>query len=1216
MQLIGWFLQNPVKVAVGVILLVLFGTLALFSLPMQMSPDVTRPQISISTNWPGASPHEIENEIINPQEEKLKSVEGVTRMMAECLNGTGDLTLEFRVGTNLNEALLKVNSQLQQVREYPLDADKPVIRTSSPFDRAIAWLILGPVPPNAGQWDSFIAAHPELKEELEHARRPTSPGLQLFRLRELAAVHPEVEQLLPKRLELSEYRKFAEDVIETQLERVPGVADAFVRGGRLPQLHVVVDAAKLAARGLTLADLRSAFLQNNADVSAGDYADGKSQIGVRVIGQYRSPDEVANQIIGTSNGVSVYVRDVAEVRMGFEKNTGFVRRYGDSSISLNVQRETSANVVDVMRMLRTEVDRLNRGVLAQNGLTLTQVYDETVYINSAVNLVRENIILGGALTVVVLMLFLHLGIRSLAVAPLILATALLAIYLDPWYFVATLALVLGAGFWFARGTLVIAIAIPISIIGTFLFLAAFGRTLNVVSLAGMSFAVGMLVDNAIVVLENIVRYQELGYSPARACRQAAGEVWGAVLASTLTTLAVFLPVIFLEGEVGQLFGDIALAISVAVGLSLVVSVTVVPTAAARILSARREEQRKAVAPDPARQARLQAGPAARLLQAAGQGVVSLVGTTNHWVQRSVWHSLVATLLMLVPLAAAGWWLFPKVEYLPSGNRNLVICNIITPPGYNIDHLNAIGIEVEKILQPYWNIDPEHEDVSGLDYPSISDFFYVARERSVFMGLSSHDPMRVRELIDLIQAKLKNRFPGTIVSASQTSLFGRGMAGGRDIDVEISGPELERLVALGSEIMGRIKAVFPESTQVRPTPGLDLSTPELHVELKPEQASAAGITSDELGYVVNALVDGAYAADYTVSGEKIDLVIRGTDDDLRRDSDLLGRYVATRNLPEPVRLDSIATARLSSGPEAIHHRERQRTITLELSPPPELSLEEAIDRIRTSVIQPLEESGQLGSNYLVHLSGSADKLAQTWEALKWNFLLAVLITYLLMAALFESWIYPFIIMFSVPLGAVGGIFGLQLLSRYLVLIGEPPQSLDVLTMLGFVILVGTVVNNAILIVHQALVFEREGMEPQACIRESVRTRIRPIFMTTLTTVFGLAPLVLFPGAGSELYRGLGSVVLGGLVLSTVLSLVLIPTLMSLLARVRQWLGWSSTDSHPRREEWDQEPAAGLETAGAGQSGKGSAALEPTSAGAGALRRRSGGQEQLPGTSPVI
>ena len=248
---------------------------------------------------------------------------------------------------------------------------------------------------------------------------------------------------------------------------------------------------------------------------------------------------------------------------------------------INIQRGIGANVVEIMRLVKVEVERLNNGILKENGLVLTQIYDETTYINNAVKLVQSNIILGGALTVVVLMLFLHLGMRTLLFMPLILGTAIGALFLSPWVFVLTLAMIITAGFWFARGTLVITIAIPISIIGTFLMMQILGRTLNVVSLAGLSFAVGMLVDDAIVVLENIFRFSQMGYKPLEASRRAVVEVWGAVLASTLTTLAVFLPVIFLPGEVGQLFGDIALAISAAVGFSLVVSISVIPMASAR-----------------------------------------------------------------------------------------------------------------------------------------------------------------------------------------------------------------------------------------------------------------------------------------------------------------------------------------------------------------------------------------------------------------------------------------------------------------------------------------------------------------------------------------------------------------------------------------------------------------------------------------------------------
>lgn len=1156
MHPISWFIENPVKVSVGIILLTLFGVLAMFQMPMQLAPNVERPSISIETSWPGASPQEIEKEIVNEQEEKLKSVEGVTKMSSSSSDSQGEINLEFRVGTDMNQAVLKVNSQLQQVREYPVDADKPVIRTSNSADRAIAWFILSVRPPEDEELRQFARENPEASQYVESVLDSRSVGLASLRLRRLAKKFPKAEKFIPD-LDVPTYRKFAEDVIEAQFERVPGVAGANVRGGEARQMKVIVNAEQLAARGLTLEDLRQALIQDNQDVSGGDFSEGKRRWVVRTLGQYRSAEQVANQTIPNPSGETIYVSDVAKVSLGFEKPSGFVRRFGVSNIAINVQQESGANVIAIMDGLKAEVEKLNAGPLKRENLVLSQVYDETIYIKSAVGLVNQNIVLGGSLTVIVLMLFLHLRGRTLVFIPFLAASSIAAVLVSPWFFLITVSLVLVAGIWFARGTLVVALAIPVSIIGTFLILNGLGRSLNVISLAGLAFAVGMLVDNAVVVLENVFRYYQMGHTPMKAARLAVGEVWGAVLASTLTTLAVFLPVLFLQGEAGQLFADIALAISAAVGLSLIVSVIVIPTAAARMLS----DSDRGDHPE-----RKKSG-LEKAFKRFGVWFTNSIVDLNRWIQQGWIRRLAVVGLILTIAGLVSYLMMPKVEYLPSGNRNLVISLILPPPGYNVDQLAAMGKEVEDELRPYWDVDPSIDDLSHLEYPAIGDYFYVARGRSVFVGLRAYDSLQARRLIDLIQDKLKDRFEGSFVTASQTSLFGRGLSGGRTIDVEITGPELEKLVGLGGQILGGVKQHFPENTQARPEPSLDLSSPELHVSLKPEQAAALGITSRELGYAVNVLVDGAYATDYFIGGEKIDLVILA-DDQYRGSTDSIkSEYVATRNLPVPVRLDALADVKLSSGPEQINHRERERAISIEVSPPPEISLEEAIEILESKIIAPLVDQGQLTSEYKVNLSGTADKLDETWSQLKWNFLLAILITYLLMAALFESWVYPFVIILSVPMGAVGGLVGLKLLGYYLMAQGEPIQTLDVLTMLGFVILVGTVVNNAILIVHQSLVFmNQDGLESSEAIAQSIRTRIRPIFMTTATTVFGLSPLVFFPGAGSELYRGLGAVVLGGLLLSTFFTLVLVPTLFSLMIDLKKWLfGNRPTEPAPASPE---------------------------------------------------
>ena len=1148
MHLIEVFIRNPVKVSVAVLLVALFGIIALFRMPLQLTPEVETPTITVETVWRGATPYEIEREIIQEQEEQLKSVEGITKLTSECKDSMGTITMEFLVGTNMSEAAVKVNSKLEQVQDYPENVDKPVIRTASSEDRAIAWFILSARPKSDDEIYQFQQNHPELKDELQKILDAHNEGLAVLRLRRLAEKYPEVKSLLPADIDVPKLLLFAEDFIESELERVPGVSNSNVLGGEELELQVVVDPRKLAARGLTIADVRQRLREQGQDTSGGDFWEGKRRYTVRTLGQFRNLDQVRNVILADHDGQYVNLRDVVQedgVRLGYKKPDGFVRRFGVANIAINATRETNANVIDVMGGLRAKNQILNDGILKDRGLVLTQVYDETDYINSAIRLVNQNIILGGSLTVIVLMLFLHLNIRTLLFAPLIAGTALLAVFISPWFFVVTLLLILVAGFWFARGALVVALAIPTSIVGTFLLLGAMGRSLNVVSLAGLAFAVGMLVDNAVVVLENIYRHWQSGDRAFAASERGTKEVWGAVVASTLTTLAVFLPVVFMQEEAGQLFRDIALAISCAVGLSLLVSVTVIPTASARILGSRVQI---AFPLD----AQLGAPQRFALTMATTTNIASkfveMVVSVNAWLQLG-WGRRIVVVLGIIGLSIGGTYLLrPKVEYLPTGNRNLVICMILPPPGYNVDRLMQVGQDVEDELRKYWDIDPTDPKIHDLDYPAIDDFFYVVRQGQVFLGLRASDASDARKLIDLVSAKIRGKFPGTNVVAFQSSLFSRGLAGGRTIDVEITGPELTQLVKVGGQVMQDVfnPEIFPAGSQARPLPSLDLSSPELHVIPRPEQAKELGVTTADLGYIVDALVDGAYASDYFMGSDKIDVVILGNDSFTGHTQELGQQYVATPLYPEPVRLDMLAKTLIRSGPEQINHRERSRAITIQVTPPESLALEDALAIINTKILPAIVERGELDGGYQINLSGTADKLKKTWDDLFWNLVVALLITYLLMAALFESWIYPLVIIVSVPLGAVGGIIGLRMLSMYLFIMDEPPQVLDVLTMLGFIILIGTVVNNAILIVHQSLNLMRsDNLEPRVAILESVRSRIRPIFMTTATTCFGLAPLVFFPGAGAELYRGLGSVVLGGLVVSTFVILIVVPTLFSLM-----------------------------------------------------------------------
>jgi HAE1 family hydrophobic/amphiphilic exporter-1 len=1171
MGLIEACIRNPVKVSVGVLLTAMFGAISLITIPKQLTPDVQNPVLTVETSWPGASPQEIEREIVQEQEEQLQSTEGLIKMTSECMDSQARITMEFVVGTNIEDAMLRVNTRLQQVREYPIDALEPVIRASDASDRPIARFVLTARPPTLERMEDFRRRHPELSDALEPAVHAMNTGLRVYRLqlawRTEGREHPELKELLPPELDLQKMRKFSEDVIESRLERVAGVSDAYTYGGQQQELQVIVDPERLAARQLTVSDVRDALRSQNKDTSGGDFWEGKRRWVIRTLGQFRSPEQVAEQVLTVRDGTPIYVRDVADVQLGFKKMDSVSRRYGISSNGLGVRRASGSNVLEVMRGIRGATQELNDGILKQRGVELYQYYDETEYITSAIRLVQKNIFIGGALTMIVLLVFLHLGTRTILITPLIAASAIAAASVSPWFILITLILILVAGFWFGRGALVVGLAIPASIVGTFLLLDLMGRSLNVISLAGLAFAVGMLVDNAVVVLENIYRRYQLGEAPFQAASRGTKEVWGAVVASTLTTIAVFLPVLFVREMAGQLFRDIALAISCAVGLSMIVSFTVIPTASARLF----RHRGKNPADDASRTTATtqHRRPASRrivgLLATMGQRMLDLVTSTNQWVQAGTLRSLGVVALLVGLAAGLSWCFWPKVEYLPSGNRNFVFCSVSPPPGYNMDQLMAMGEKIEQDLEPYWNADPGSAAAKELDGPVINYYFYVVRGRQVFMGFRSDDPARVQELIPRIK-ETASQFPGTIAVAKQSSLFERGLTGGRTIDIEITGPELEQLVVLGGRILEDVRRVLPDA-QAMPRPSLDLSSPEIHVEPKLVEASEMGVNASELGYAVDALVDGAYVGDYFTGGDKIDLTIVGSKAFTRRTQDLASLPIATAT-GQLVPLASVAQVRMSSGPEQINRRERLRAITIQVTPPVTTPLEEAMQQVNTEVIAPLYESGDLDGGYMVTLSGTADKLREAWQALRWNLLLALAITYLLMAALFESWLYPFVIIFSVPLGAVGGVLGLTVLNLFVF------QSLDVLTMLGFVILIGTVVNNAILIVHQSLNHMRdEGMLPREAITESVRTRVRPIFITTTTTVLGLLPLVVFPGAGSELYRGLGSVVLGGLIFSTLFTLVLVPTVFLLTLDAKQRLlnlATSGTQEPVEQEPAEQEP----------------------------------------------
>lgn len=1123
MNLIRLCMSRPVGVSVAVLLLTLFGLLSLFRIPIQLTPTVDLPVITVATSWPGANPQEIEREIVDRQEEQLRSTKGLRRMTSESRDNQGAISLEFYLDVDKSEALREVSEKLRQVSGYPPEVEEPAVALAdADMSATIAWLIVRKTDPNIAPDDDSITFE----------------------------------------------RDFVENHVQPYLDRVKGVASTDIYGGREREVQVSVDAGLLAARGLTFRQLETALRLQNANISAGTRTQGKRDYAVRTVGQYESTAEILDTVIAYTPGGPVYVRNVATAKISHKRPASMVRSKGQFALAIPVRREVGANVMQVMQRVREAIARINQEVFKARKLEieLLQVYDETVYIDQAIGMVQSNAVFGGLLTVGVLLFFLR-----------------------NW-----------------RATAVATLSIPISLVGTFVVLAALGRTLNVISLAGLAFAIGSVVDASIVVLENIYRHRQTGKDIFDAVRDGASEVWAAVLAGSLTNVAVFLPVIFIAEEAGQLFRDISLSTVVAVLLSLVVAITVIPPLALRLLGGARARRfgtetidGAAAAPDGAPQ-NANATPKTVKPLAFANLMAAIVARVNGApvTRLALIIGLTVGSLALTPL------LIPEPTYLPAGNRNLVFGFLVTPPGYSIDEFRRMANVIEESVSPYWKAKPgsaEYEKLSaqwrqmvegmlatntlpdlqtpGLSWlerdrvkrewltppPLIDNFFFVCFNGGCFMGAASQDANRVKPLTRLL-TMAGTQIPGTYAIFLQMPLFRFGS--GNDVALEIRGDNLDQVTAAADAVFMECMRRFGSPPQAAPS-NFNLGRPEVRIVPDRERAADMGLNVTDVGFIVEAAVDGAYVGDFRDrGGDTIDIVVL-VKDQRDRTTQEIGQIPIYTPAGRIVPLLSAARLTDTTALEQINRSERQRAVTLTIRPPESVPLETVIRQLRDEVEPQLRQSGRIDPSIVITMAGNADKLETAraemigeWKGWTFGtllnligsrFFLSVLVVYLLMVALYESWLYPLVIMFSVPLALFGGFLGLWVChAGTLLTTDQPVQQLDVLTFLGFVILVGIVVNNAILLVDQSLQNMRgHGMDPHDAIREAVRARVRPVLMTSLTNVIGQLPLAVMPGAGSELYRGLAAVQVGGMFVSTLGTLVLVPSVLGLVMDIRMW-----------------------------------------------------------------
>lgn len=1030
MDPVKFSINDPVKVLVGVIVILLFGFIGLYRMPYQLSPSLEIPQITVRTVWTGATPYEIEREIIEEQEKVFKGIPNLVEMESSSWNSIGSVTLKFKLGTDIDDALLRVSNKLNEVKSYPENVERPVINATGAATSPVIWMTLKTTGDN-----------------------PNS---------------------------IYTYMTYFENEIKQYLERVEGVADLFIGGGTEKEMHVILNPKRLAAYGLTIGEVVAVLGAENVNVSAGNMYVGRRDFRIRTVAEFQSVQDLENVVVKSTGQRRIYLSDIATISFGYAKPTAEIIHDRENGIIMGVRPEPRTNILELTDRVEQAVRWLNAEKLKPEKIYLHWLYDQRPYIRGAIKLVQQNILIGGTLAILVLLIFL----RSFS------------------------------------STVVVATAIPISIIGSFIFLSSFGRTLNVISLAGIAFAVGMLLDSAIVVLENIDRHRKMGKSAFQAAYEGTKEVWGAILASSLTTVAVFLPVVFIEEEAGQLFRDIAIAVTCAIILSLFVSISVIPMFSNKLFGLRKNQN----APKPSRLAALGSFLAKKIM-----GLVQLA--TRNWITRIT--TITALTIFSISLAL---FLTPKMEYLPQGNRNFVFSIMVPPPGLSYEERREIGEIIFNAVDPYMNRDHD-------GYPGIKEAFYVGSDRFMFAGSKSIHEQRGGELVPLL-SQIVNSIPGIFGVTSQRGIFQTRLGGGRTIDVDVSAPDLDTIVRVAATMFDMVQKEIP-GVQVRPVPSIELLYPEINIIPERDRLRAAGMSASDLGIRLDILMDGRKVGEFKQEGEKkIDLVLKASDKDFSTPEELYRALISTPK-GKIVPISSLARLERSTGVTEIRHLERQRTITLQVTPPKTISLEETMDRISDKLVPLLRNQGML-QGVSIKLSGEADKLTQTREALQWNFVLAAVIIYLLMSGLFGNFIYPFVVLFTLPLAAAGGFVGLKLLNEFI-----HPQPLDVLTMLGFVILIGVVVNNAILIVYQALNNIRyHGMGYREAVLESTRVRLRPIYMSTFTSLFGMLPLVVAPGPGSEIYRGLGSVILGGLAMSSLFVIFIIPSLLMFFIKMEK------------------------------------------------------------------
>ncbi len=897
---------------------------------------------------------------------------------------------------------------------------------------------------------------------------------------------------------LKALRRLAEDRIKNEIEAVEGTAAVKVSGGLEDEIQIQVDQRKLSQLGISINDIAMRLRAENVNLSGGRLEEGSQRFLVRTINEFKDVDAFRNAIIANIDGTPVYLQDVATVTRGFKEREAITRVDGRESVELAVYKEGDANTVQVARRIASRLENLQETL--PDDIELKPVYDQSSFIAAAIQQVTSAAFMGGLLAIIVLYGFLR----------------------D------------------ARATAIIAVAIPVSVIGTFLLMYANGVSLNIMSLGGIALAVGMLVDNAIVVLENIVRKREEGFALQEAAKAGTAEVATAVTASTLTTVAVFFPMVFVSGIAGQLFRDQALTVTFALLFSLLVALTLIPMLAALTPQARYADPEADAAP----------GRFTRAVAAIIYGLGFVIRIIGHGLRLLLWipstileksylaiaklyRSLLdwslahrAAILIGALLIFAGTMaLIPRLgsELIPQLSQGEFSLNLRLPPGSPLNETDrairiaqraAAGIDDVELTYSVAGTG-NRLDANPVDAGEHSGSLNVTMQK----GAGAQAEQRAMDAMRNAVA----RIPGTQYEFSRPSLISFESP----LQIEIAGFDLDALERVSERLVSDLGS-SGRFTDVRTT--FEQGNPEIQIEFDQERAARLGLAVRDVADIVVTNVRGEVATRYTWRDKKIDVLVKSVDNQDSSIDEIRG-LIINPTAARPVTLDAVASITVSRGPAEIRRVAQERVAIV--------SANLAYGDLGAAAAEARAIMNRIATppGLVTSVSGQNEEMEESFTSMKFALALAVFLVYLVMASQFESLVHPLVIMFTIPLALVGAVLALL----------ATGTTLNVVAFIGVIMLAGIVVNNAIVLVDLINQLRQQGMERLEAIREAGRTRLRPILMTTLTTALGLFPMALGFGEGAEIRAPMAITVIGGLLTSTVLTLVVIPVVYSLLDR---------------------------------------------------------------------